>query len=268
MNEDNLLFAFALTTLAGLSTAIGAAIAFFAKKTDTKLLSTAMGFSAGVMIYISFVELLAEGFRTVGEELGESMAGWIVCGAFFGGMLVTALIDKLIPSFENPHEFNDDPEPPPEEQKYKKLYRMGIFTALAIGIHNFPEGIATFLASLKDTSLGLSIAVAVAIQNFPEGIAVSTPIFYATGNKKKAFYYSVLSGLAEPVGAVFGYLVLRNFLSDVLMGTVFAFIAGIMIFISFDQLLPAAQKFGSHHRSLYGLIAGMVVIAISLLVGN
>lgn len=268
MNEDNLLFAFTLTTLAGLSTAIGAGIAFFAKKTDTKLLSTAMGFSAGVMIYISFVELLAEGFRTVGAELGDSIAGWIVCGAFFGGMLVTAIIDMMIPSFENPHEFNVGPEPPPEEQKYKQLYRMGIFTALAIGIHNFPEGIATFMGAMKDTNLGISIAVAVAIHNIPEGIAVSTPIFYATGNKKKAFLFSVLSGLAEPVGALFGYILLRNFLSDVLLGTVFAFIAGIMVFISFDQLLPAAQKFGSHHRALYGLIAGMVVMALSLLIGS
>lgn len=268
MDDSNLLLAFILTTLAGLSTAIGAGIAFFAKKTDTKLLSTAMGFSAGVMIYVSFVELLMEGFHSIEIEMGASIGGWIVCGAFFGGMLLTALIDKLIPSFENPHEFDKESEPGPEEQQYKHLYRMGIFTALAIGIHNFPEGIATFMGSLKDTNLGISIAIAVAIHNIPEGIAVSTPIFYATGNKKKAFFFSVLSGLAEPVGALFGYLLLRSFLSDILMGVVFAGIAGIMVFISFDQLLPAAQKFGSHHRSLYGLIAGMAVMAISLLIAQ
>ncbi len=268
MNEDNLLLAFTLTTLAGLSTAIGAGIAFFAKKTDTRLLSSAMGFSAGVMIYISFVEMLGEAFKSVGENVGEQLAGWIVCGAFFGGMLVTALIDKLIPSFENPHEFHDSDEPPADEQKYKHLYRMGIFTALAIGIHNFPEGIATFMGSMKDAGLGISIAIAVAIHNIPEGIAVSTPIYYATGNKKRAFLYSFASGLAEPVGALFGYILLRNFLSDMLMGLVFAFIAGIMVFISFDQLLPAAQKFGSHHRAIYGLIGGMVVMALSLLIGG
>ncbi|MBD80791.1 MAG: zinc transporter ZupT [Crocinitomicaceae bacterium] len=263
--EDNITLAFLLTTLAGLSTAIGAGIAFFAKKTNYKLLSTAMGFSAGVMIYISFVELFAEGYDSVAAHVGEDAGAWYITGAFFAGILVTALIDKLVPSFENPHEFDKGDEPPAEEAQYKHLYRMGIFTALVIGIHNFPEGIATFMGTLKDPQLGISIAMAVAIHNIPEGIAVSAPIFYATGNKKKAFWFSFASGLAEPVGAAVGFLILRPFLNEVVIGLSFAFIAGIMIFISFDQLLPAAQKYGSHHRSLYGLIAGMAVMAISLI---
>lgn len=265
MNFENLTLAFLLTTLAGLSTGIGAAIAFFAKKTDTKMLSTAMGFSAGVMIYVSFVELLAEGYKEVTHSLGMSLGSWVAIGAFFGGMFITGLIDKLVPSFENPHEFEKEDEPTGDEAQYKGLYRMGLFTALVIGIHNFPEGIATFMGTLKDTSLGISIAIAVAVHNIPEGIAVSTPIFYATGKKRQAMWWSIVSGLAEPVGALCAYLVLRPILNETVMGIVFAAIAGIMVFISFDQLLPAAQKYGSHHRSLYGLIGGMAVMALSLL---
>ncbi|MCB0481758.1 MAG: zinc transporter ZupT [Flavobacteriales bacterium] len=268
MDTEHLYLAFALTTLAGLSTGIGAAIAFFAKKTDTKLLSSAMGFSGGVMIYISFMELLPEGLKQVNSDLGKAAGNWVTVGAFFAGMLLTALIDKMVPSFENPHEFDKTAEPTGDEAQFKELYRMGLFTALVIGIHNFPEGIATFMSALKDPSLGVSIAIAVAIHNIPEGIAVSTPIFYATGNKKKAFWLSLSSGLAEPIGALCAYLVLRNFLSDLVMGIVFAGIAGIMVFISFDQLLPAAQKYGSHHRSMYGLIAGMAVMALSLLMSH
>ncbi|MGB0390239.1 MAG: zinc transporter ZupT [Salibacteraceae bacterium] len=264
--DGDVTFAFLLTTLAGLSTGIGAAIAFFAKKTNFNILSTAMGFSAGVMIYISFVELLPEGMHAVSQSIGEYQAGWLVTGMFFAGMMITALIDKMVPSFGNPHEFEKGDEPSSEEAEYKQLYRMGLFTALIIGIHNFPEGIATFMGSLKDPKMGISIAIAVAVHNIPEGIAVSTPIFYATGNKKKAFWLSLTSGLAEPVGAFVAYLFLRNYLDDLVFGLVFAFIAGIMVFISFDQLLPAAQKYGSHHRSLYGLIAGMAIMAISLLI--
>ena len=149
-------FAFLLTTLAGLSTGIGAGIAFFAKKTNFKILSTAMGFSAGVMINISFVELFAEGYEIVCHELGDNKGGWIVTGAFFAGMLVTALIDKMVPDFENPHEFDKGSEPTGDEAQYKHLYRMGLFTALVIGIHNFPEGIATFMGSLKDGDVVLN----------------------------------------------------------------------------------------------------------------
>jgi ZIP family zinc transporter len=142
---------------------------------------------------------------------------------------------------------------------------MGMFTALAIAIHNFPEGLATFAAALSDPALGLSIAVAIAIHNIPEGISVSVPVYYATGSKKKAFYYSFLSGTAEPVGALIGYFILLNFFSDFVFGILFAGVAGIMVFISLDELLPSAQKYGEHHLSIYGLIVGMAVMALSLL---
>ena len=152
-----------------------------------------------------------------------------------------------------------------EAHKNEKLMRMGLMSALAIAIHNFPEGLATFTSALKDPSLGIVIAVAIAIHNIPEGFAVSVPIYYATGSRKKAFWYSLLSGLSEPVGALVGFLLFSRFFNDVTFGVLFAFVAGIMVFISLDELLPTAREYGESHTSIYGLVSGMMVIAISLL---
>jgi len=267
MDPKNVLIAFGLTLFAGLATGIGSALAFFTKRTNTKFLSVALGFSAGVMIYVSFVEIMVKARDALMVEIGEVAGTWATVGAFFGGIFFIALIDKLIPSFENPHEMHKIEEMDDMESaaKFKKLYRMGMFTALAIAIHNFPEGLATFAATLKDPGIGVAIAVAIAIHNIPEGIAVSIPIYYATGSRKKAFFYSFLSGLAEPVGAAIGYLILFSFFNDVVFGVLFASVAGIMVFISLDELLPSAREFGEHHLSVYGLIAGMMVMALSLL---
>lgn len=266
MDFNTIAFAFGLTLFAGLSTGIGSAIAFFAKTTNTGFLSVALGFSAGVMIYVSFVEIFAKARIELTSELGSTQGYLITTAAFFGGILFIAIIDKLIPSVENPHEIHKVEEMEVEKPKDKaKLMRMGLFTALAIAIHNFPEGLATFTAALTDPHLGIAIAVAIAIHNIPEGIAVSIPIYYATGSRKKAFWLSLSSGLAEPVGAIIGFLLLMPFLSPVLFGVLFAGVAGIMVFISLDELLPAAEEYGQHHLSIYGLIAGMGVMAISLL---
>jgi ZIP family zinc transporter len=264
---DNVLFAFGLTVFAGLSTGIGSALAFFATRTNTKLLSLSLGFSAGVMIYVSFVEILGKSRVAMIEYFGEVSGSWAATLSFFGGILLIALIDKLIPHYENPHEIHDTSEMEDglAAQKFKKLHHVGLFTALAIAIHNFPEGLATFIGALSDPALGVAIAIAIAIHNIPEGIAVSIPIYYGTGNKKKAFLLSFLSGFAEPVGAIFGYLILRNYINDLTFGILFGMVAGIMVFISLDELLPAAQKYGEHHLAIYGLIAGMGVMAISLL---
>ncbi|HPF93582.1 MAG TPA: zinc transporter ZupT [Tenuifilaceae bacterium] len=262
---NTVLIAFGLTLFAGLSTGIGSAIAFFAKHTNTKFLSVALGFSAGVMIYVSFVEIFFKAKDSLVEALGLHAGSWLTVGSFFGGIALIAIIDKLIPSVENPHEIRLVEEVDQKPQKNKKLMRMGVFTALAIAIHNFPEGLATFTAALTDPSLGIAIAVAIAIHNIPEGIAVSVPIVYATGNKKKAFTLSFLSGLAEPIGALVGYLILMPFLTDLTFGILFAGVAGIMVFISIDELLPAAREYGEHHLSIYGLIAGMAVMSVSLL---
>ncbi|MFC1733903.1 zinc transporter ZupT [candidate division KSB1 bacterium] len=263
---SNVLFAFSLTLFAGLSTGIGSALAFFAKKTNTKFLSISLGFSAGVMIYVSFVEIFFKARISLAESMTDKWAYVTTVGSFFLGIFIIAIIDKFIPSAENPHEIRmvEDINKDKTIQN-KKLMRMGLFTALAIAIHNFPEGLATFTAALNDPSLGIAIAVAIAIHNIPEGIAVSVPIYYATGSKKRAFWNSFASGLAEPVGALIGYLILMPFLSPVVFGVLFAAVAGIMVFISIDELLPAAREYGEHHLSIYGLIFGMVIMAVSLL---
>jgi len=268
MELNNVLFAFGLTLFAGLSTGIGSAMAFFAKRTNTRFLSISLGFSAGVMIYVSFVEIFFKAKESLSEALGDKMGTIYTVLAFFGGMIFIALIDKFIPTEENPHEMHSIEEMSNENKdkhKNKKLMRMGLMTALAIGIHNFPEGLATFTAALQNPSLGIAIAVAIAIHNIPEGIAVSVPIYYATGDKKKAFRLSFLSGLSEPIGALIGYLILMPFMGPLTFGILFAAVAGIMVFISLDELLPAAREYGEHHLSIYGMVAGMMVMAVSLL---
>jgi len=263
MELNNILIAFGLTLFAGLSTGIGSALAFFTKHTNKKALSIALGFSAGVMIYVSFVEILGEAFARLTESHGEVVGSWYTVGAFFVGVIVIAVIDRLIPSYENPHEVHKVEDL--GKQECKKLKRMGIFVALAIAIHNFPEGFATFTTAMVDLKLGIAIAVAIAIHNIPEGIAVSFPIYCATGDKKKAFKYSFLSGLAEPLGALVGYFFICQNVTDECLGFILAGVAGVMVFISLDELLPAAREYGQPHMAIYGVFVGMAVMAVSLL---
>lgn len=263
---NNVALAFLLTAVAGLSTGIGSLIALLAKKTNTKFLAFTLGLSAGVMIYVSFVEIFpsAQAMLSVGRS--ARLGTLYTALSFFGGMFLIALIDRLIPAEENPHEtrsvecMND-----PACAQQKKLLKTGLFTALAIGIHNFPEGIATFVSALQDTTVAIPIVAAIAIHNIPEGIAVSVPMYFATGSRKKAFLYSFASGLSEPLGALIGYLILLPFLSQTLYGILFAGVAGIMVFISVDELLPSAREYGEHHLSIYGLVAGMAIMAGSLI---
>ncbi len=289
--------ALALTTLAGLATGIGSAIAFFAKRSNYRFLSVATGFSAGVMLYVSFVEMFADGAVLLAEEYGEVPGYGLNTLAFFGGMALIFVIDTLIPASENPHETHAESELAPlydetaevpewclrqgtahdgrgshdHSGDRRSLMRVGVFTALAIGIHNFPEGLATFLAALQDPGLGIAIAFAIALHNIPEGISVSVPIYYATGNRMRAFVYSILSGLSEPVGALIAYLVIVLWLGGTgaevpqwLTGVLLTGVAGIMVYISLDELLPTSRAYGKGHDSLYGLVAGMLVMAVSL----
>lgn len=271
--DNQVLIAFSLTLFAGLSTGIGSVIAFFAKRTNTRFLSVSLGFSAGVMIYVSFVELLADAVNTLSILHGNDMGTLYAILSFFGGILLIMIIDSLVPKKDNPHEVRRVEEIADIAQSRlktiiphnSKLMRIGLITALVLAIHNFPEGMVTFLAALKDVSIAIPIAVAIAIHNIPEGIAVSVPIYYATGNRKRAFWLSFLSGLSEPIGALVGYLILAPYLNDNMFGVMFAFIAGIMVFISLDELLPTAEEYGKHHHAIYGLVAGMAVMAFSLL---
>ncbi len=271
MGTNAILVAFGLTIFAGMSTGIGSVMSFFSKKFNPKFLAGALGFSAGVMIYVSFVEIFVKAKDSLTEAMGAKPGYIVTTLAFFGGIAIIAIIDKLIPSYENPHEManvrgsSDRDSKQVKQADHKKLMRMGMFSALAIAIHNFPEGLATFMGALADPSLGISIAVAIAIHNIPEGVAVSAPIYYATGSRKKAFWLSLLSGLAEPVGAALGYFILRSFFNDRTFGIIFAAVAGIMVYISLDELLPTAEEYGEHHIAIGGLIAGMVIMAGSLL---
>lgn len=263
---EGLLLAFGLTLMAGLATGIGSVLAFFTTTTNTKFLSISLGFSAGVMIYVSFMEIIVKAQDALVESMGKVLGNWMTVGGFFTGILIIALIDKFIPKQGNPHELKRVEEMNEKQAtKNPDLLKMGTFTALAIAIHNFPEGIATFTSALQDPSLGIAIAVAIAIHNIPEGIAVSIPVYFATGSKKKAFKLSFLSGMSEPLSAIVAYLVLMPYLNDMLFGFIFAAVAGIMVFISLDELLPAAQKYDEAHLSIYGLVGGMAVMAISLL---
>lgn len=270
---EQYMFAFLLTLFAGLSTSIGAMLAFFSKEKNFTILSLGLGFSAGVMIYVSFIEILQksiDSFTSVfsSEITGESIA--LLC--FFIGIGISALIDKIIPHDINPHERRSAQELQElKSDNYNSvitnsaLKRTGIFTALAIGIHNFPEGFATFISSLENITLGIPIALAIAIHNIPEGMAVSLPIYHATGNKKKAFWYATLSGLAEPIGALLGFFILLPLMGDLTLGITFGIVAGIMVYISFDELLPAARVYGNAHSAILGLVIGMFVMAASLL---
>ncbi len=295
----NVWFALGLTVFAGLATGVGSAIAFFAKRTNYRFLSVSTGFSAGVMLYVSFVEIFYKGVDALAEAYGDYWGHWINAASFFGGMFLIGIIDNLIPSAENPHETHAEKEIAPLRDPaapwpdfdavaqarqeaihgvhdhgghQRKLLRMGLFTALAIAIHNFPEGLTTFLAALQDPNLGVAIAVAIALHNIPEGISVSVPIFYATGNREKAFTYSFLSGLAEPVGAGIAYLALRVMVGaesggipSQVMGILFGGVAGIMVYISLDELLPTSRAYGKGHESVFGLMGGMGIMALSLL---
>ncbi len=271
--EGSVAVALLLTIFAGLSTGIGSLVVFIARRPNMTLLSFGLGFSSGVMVYVSLVELLPSASVMMGRALGEKPGSWIATGCFFCGILISAIIDKLVPEPGNPHEaisLNDmmaarKGQSRPEAEEKKSLARVGLLSALVIGLHNFPEGMATFASSLADTSLGMSIAVAVAIHNIPEGIAVAVPIYFATLSRKKAFIYSFASGLAEPVGAVLVYLVLMPFINDAVVGAMLSAVGGIMVFISFDELLPTAREYGRGHTAIVGVVLGMAVMAISLL---
>ncbi len=264
MEFNDLQLAFLLTLLAGLSTGIGSLLAFTARRTNTAFLSFALGFSAGVMIYVSMVEIYAQAHQAALNAWGLN-GGWYAISAFFAGMLSIAFIDMLVPSWENPHEARIIEDMQKDRgQINNKLMRTGLMSAMAIAIHNFPEGLATFISVLHDPALGITIAAAIAIHNIPEGIAVSVPVYYATGDRKKAFIYSALSGLSEPLGALIAYLILMPFINEALFALLFASVAGIMVFISLDELLPAAREYGEAHHSVYGIIAGMMVMAVSL----
>jgi len=263
--------AFFLTLFAGLSTALGALIAFWGGAKNTKFLSVGLGFSAGVMIYVAFVEILVKSQDAFALKFGDIPGESLGLVAFFLGIAIAFIIDQSIPDNINPHHTLDiensiDADDARSLKKHRApLSRMGLFTAIAIALHNFPEGFATFISALDNMTTGIAIAMAIAIHNIPEGLAVALPVYHATGNRIKAFLYALGSGLAEPVGAVIGFLLLAPIMGELTLGITFGVVAGIMVYISFDELLPAARVYGNDHTTIFGVVMGMLVMAISLI---
>jgi len=248
--EKNVALALLLTTLAGLSTTLGSLLGLVVRRPGPRFMSATLGFSAGVMVMISFVELLQGSIDSIGFAYAHF--------GFFIGIIVIFIIDFFLP-----HEWAGHLDRS-EAQPNSKLLRMGLLVALGIGIHNFPEGMATFAGALKDTKLGIAIAVAIAIHNIPEGLAVSAPVYAATGSRAKAFFWSFLSGVAEPIGAGVAAVILLPFLTPALLGWLLAFVAGIMVFIAIDELVPTSRSFGQEHTAILGVVLGMAIMSLSL----
>ncbi|MFZ9228905.1 MAG: zinc transporter ZupT [Prochlorococcaceae cyanobacterium] len=263
--NQNVGFALLLTLAAGLSTGIGSLLGLLNRRFNPRILGLSLSFSAGVMLQVSFVEIFPKARSALSLVLGNQMGyGWTVV-AFFGGIAVMAGLDQLLPSHGvvlppadgRSTTVSNSPES-------RTLMRMGLFSALAIAIHNFPEGLATFVAALDNPKLGIGIALAIAIHNIPEGLAISAPIHYATGKRSVAFWLSFASGLAEPLGALLGYWLLLPVMGPLALGMIFASVGGVMVYICLDELLPAAQRYGSHHQMMAGVLAGMLVMSLSL----
>lgn len=269
--------ALTLTFLAGLTTGIGGLIGLSSRRFSTEFITIALGFSAGAMVYVSLVEILPKARLALQPLLGAQLGYGCTVLAFFAGILLMALVDGLLPTHPAIESIQDiavspaqaadklaDRRPDQQSPQRSKLLRMGVFSALALFIHNFPEGLATFLGALENPKVGVSIAVAIAIHNIPEGLAVSAPVFFATRSRSKAFWASFLSGMAEPLGGLMGFFLFRSFPNPLIFGLVFAAVAGVMVYVSLDELLPAATGYGNHRLAIASLIAGMFVMAASL----
>ncbi|GAA4855600.1 zinc transporter ZupT [Luteimonas vadosa] len=261
ISTANLLIALAVTTAAGLCTGLGSLLVFGSKAPNARLLAFGLAFAGGAMVFVSLSEILNKSVLAFSTSYGDKVGFTYGTFAFLAGVLMIVLIDRLVP---NPHERLEVDDPFFKQHNTEYIKRVGLLTAFAITAHNFPEGLATFFATLENPAVGMPLAFAIAIHNIPEGIAIAVPVYYATSNKTYAFVACLLSGLAEPVGAIIGYVLLRPYLSDAVFGTVFGVIAGVMVFLALDELLPAAKRYAKGHETVYGLVSGMGVLAVSL----
>lgn len=259
--SSNLFIAFSITLIAGLFTVLGSGLVIFSKTPNPKVLSFGLAFAGGAMVYVSLTEILTQSQEAFKLAYGEAQGFAAATLAFLVGMGLITVIDRLVP---NPHETLDANDPDFLNRKRHHIARVGLMAAFAITAHNFPEGLATFFATLESPTLGMPLAVAIAIHNIPEGISIAAPVYFATRSRPLTILACLISGLAEPVGAALGYTLLQPFLSHAVFGSLFGLIAGIMVFLALDELLPAAKRYSDGHETVYGLISGMAVIALSL----
>lgn len=250
MFTREVLIALLITTGAGLSTMIGGALGLIVKEKNSKFFSFTIGFTAGIMVGISFFELLPSGI----EEIGFLRA----CISFFIGFIFIFLIDYFVP-----HEYIGQKDHR-NTKADKKLLRTGLFIALGIGIHNFPEGMAVFYGALVDIKIGLAIAIAITLHNIPEGLAISVPIYRATGSKSKAFFWAFFSGIVEPLGALITIFFLFPSVNPSYLSYLISAIAGIMVYISLDELLPVSRSYGHSHIPMLSFLIGMIIMFLSL----
>lgn len=276
--ENNYLIAFILSTIAGLSTVVGGFVTFFIKGNSLKYLSFGLGLSAGVMLFVSLVDLYPEATEMIRAQMGQNLA-WLSILCFGIGMLIAVLIDFFVPDHIQDSMFtkqiganeqNKDSTDCTEDENaiisIGKIKRAGIITAIVVAIHNLPEGLATFTLAAQDIMLSLGVIFAIAIHNIPEGMAISIPVYQATHSKRKAFLYSFLSGMAEPIGGVLGFLIIKTLFPNLCVGLLFALVAGIMTYISIDTLLPLSKDYDTGHYSISGVVLGLMIMGSALIV--
>lgn len=242
---------------AGLSTLLGALLIFFSKAKSERTVTASLGFAAGVMISVSFTDMLPNATASLAQAAGDVWSVALSVALLVAGVLLAALLDNFAPHATRSQQ----------GKTHSDLYRVGMVSMLAIGLHNFPEGIATFMAGYEDAALGVSIAVAIALHNIPEGISVAMPVYYATGSRAKAFKFALLSGVAEPLGALLAFLVLRPFITPLLMGCLFAIVAGIMLYISIEELIPSSRQYGYTRLALVATFAGICLMPLTHVIG-
>ena len=231
---------FLLTFLAGFSTMIGT-IPIFLKRQSEKILISSLGFAAGVMITISVTDLLPNAFSSLQDSYLFFPTFLIVAICFCIGVIFSFTVDHYLPQ---------------EKVEYGRLYQVGIISCLAIIMHNIPEGIITYLTSEANLHLGITLTLAIALHNIPEGISISVPIYYSTGSRKKALFYTFISGISEPFGAFLAFIFLAPFVNSFVMGLLYAFIAGIMVHISVYELLPEAHSYQKYEIVILSFLLG------------
>jgi ZIP family zinc transporter len=261
MFESNVLIAFLVTILAASATMLGALSMIGAKESNPRLLAFGLSFAGGAMVYISLVEIFVKSQISFGEILPVKEAYSAATFAFFVGVLLLVILDRVVP---NPHIDTEDCRDGHHGDKRNSLGKIGLMATLAITAHNIPEGMATFFSTLDSPVVGMNLALAIAIHNIPEGLSIAIPVFYATRSKWKAVFATFVSAIAEPIGAFLGYVVLAPFIGPTVYGCVFGVIAGAMVYLALDELLPAAKRYAKGHETVYGIISGMAVIALSL----